>query len=63
MMLVGHVADFHGDVEEVEVEKKPWCEEMMEVDCERGLDVTLWRKCNDEPALGIEIIRLAFNED
>jgi hypothetical protein len=35
----------------------------MEVNSERGLDVTLWRKCNDEPALGIEIIRLAFNED
>ena len=63
MMLVGHVAISDGNDKEVEVEKRPWCEEMMEVGCERGLDVTLWRKCNDEPALEIEIIRLAFNED
>jgi hypothetical protein len=34
----------------------------MEVGCERGLDVTLWRKCNDKSALEIEIIRLTFNE-
>jgi hypothetical protein len=35
----------------------------MEVDSELGLDVTFWRKCNDEFVLEIEIIRLGFNKD
>ena len=62
MVLVGHVAISDGNNEELEVEKKPWREEMMEVNSERGLDVTFWRKCNDESALEIEIIRITFNE-
>ena len=63
MMVVGHVADSDGSVKEVEVEKKSWCEVMMEVDSKRVLDVTFWRKCNDEFVLEIEIIRLGFNKD